>query len=283
MKFDVVLMNPPYDKSLHLKFLEKTIEIADNVVSVQPVRWLQDPVANLKKSSDFNKFKNSIQQHITDLEIIEMTKAVEIFKAGFNADLGIYTIDSNKKNSNIVAYNMPQSILEKVLKHKKKLIDVIENNKLDGWRMQITEIQPITAQGGKKFTYGWFCRFCIYNHLRSTIFYDGYKNNKYWGDYVSGIKPKPGQGIPWSIKFNSKEEAENFENSLKTTFYHYIVYNIKTDQHTPFKFLPFMDDYTKPWTNERFYKEFNLTTEEINIIEDAMKNIEIEMKQYLKA
>ena len=29
MKFDVVLINPPYDRSLHLQFLEKTINVAD--------------------------------------------------------------------------------------------------------------------------------------------------------------------------------------------------------------------------------------------------------------
>ena len=32
MKFDVVLMNPPYDRNLHLKFLEKTIEISGKLL-----------------------------------------------------------------------------------------------------------------------------------------------------------------------------------------------------------------------------------------------------------
>ena len=31
-KFDVAIMNPPYDKNLHLKILEKVIPIADEVV-----------------------------------------------------------------------------------------------------------------------------------------------------------------------------------------------------------------------------------------------------------
>ena len=49
MKFDIILSNPPYSGSLHLKFLEKTIKIADNVVSIQPTRWLQDTLATYKK------------------------------------------------------------------------------------------------------------------------------------------------------------------------------------------------------------------------------------------
>ena len=279
-KFDVVLMNPPYDKNLHLKFLEKTIEIAEDVISVQPVRWLQDPVAIHKKNSNYVKYKESIHRHIIDLDVIKMTDAVDLFNAGFNADVAIYTVKSSYTNGNVVAYDVSESILNKVLNSKYKLYDVVERNKIDGWRMQITEIQPITAQGGKKFSYGWFCKFCIYNHLRSTIFYNGYKDGKYWGEYVSGIKPKPGTGMPFSIKFNTENEAINFENSLKTTFYHYLVYCLKTDQHTPFKFLPFMNDYTKPWTNERFYNYFNLTPDEIKIVENTMSDIEHDVKQW---
>ena len=41
-KFDICLMNPPYDKSLHLKFLKNVIEVTDNVVTVQPVRWIEE-------------------------------------------------------------------------------------------------------------------------------------------------------------------------------------------------------------------------------------------------
>ena len=36
-KFDICLMNPPYDRGLHLKFLEKVIDICDDVVTVQPI------------------------------------------------------------------------------------------------------------------------------------------------------------------------------------------------------------------------------------------------------
>ena len=39
-KFSILIMNPPYDKSLHLKFLEKVIDIADNVISIQPSTFL---------------------------------------------------------------------------------------------------------------------------------------------------------------------------------------------------------------------------------------------------
>jgi predicted RNA methylase len=70
-KFDVCLMNPPFDRNLHLKILEKAIQVSDYTVNISPVRWLQDPLGQYKDKSDFNKFENSISKHIKDLEIIE--------------------------------------------------------------------------------------------------------------------------------------------------------------------------------------------------------------------
>ena len=59
-KIDFILMNPPYDRSMHLKFLEKTIQIGDNVISIQPVRWLEESVGKTKKNSAYNKYEESI-------------------------------------------------------------------------------------------------------------------------------------------------------------------------------------------------------------------------------
>ena len=46
MKFDIILMNPPYlgssrnDYNFPLKFLNKVNEISNRVISVQPVQFL---------------------------------------------------------------------------------------------------------------------------------------------------------------------------------------------------------------------------------------------------
>ena len=49
-RFSVCVMNPPYNGSLELKFLEKVIDICDDVVTVQPISWLQDPLNMDKKT-----------------------------------------------------------------------------------------------------------------------------------------------------------------------------------------------------------------------------------------
>ena len=282
-RFSICLTNPPYDKSLHLKFLEKVIEISDQVVSVQPIRWIKDPVASKKKNSAYNKYKTTIIDHIKDIETYDSTEAMKIFDISLNTDIGIFYCNINHTDGCELPVSMNENILEKVLKTPHKLSDVIEHNKIDGWRWYVIDIQPILAQGGGKYSYGWFCRFCIYNHLRSLVYKDGYdKNGKFWTELNSGIKRKIGTPFWSSISFKTENEAINFENSLKTTFYHYLVYNIKTDQHTPLQFLPFMDDYTQPWTNERFYQYYKFDKSEINEIESQMKDIENDAKEYLK-
>lgn len=40
MKFDHVVMNPPYDGNLHLKVVQEAMKHSDDVVNLSPIRWL---------------------------------------------------------------------------------------------------------------------------------------------------------------------------------------------------------------------------------------------------
>ena len=39
MKFDHVIMNPPYHRNLHLKILNEAINHSDDIVNLSPIRW----------------------------------------------------------------------------------------------------------------------------------------------------------------------------------------------------------------------------------------------------
>ena len=73
-------MNPPYLRNLHLKFLEKVIEVTDKVVTVQPVRWIEETVGPKKKTSAFNKYEDSIAKHIKELDIYSAEEAEKLFE-----------------------------------------------------------------------------------------------------------------------------------------------------------------------------------------------------------
>lgn len=98
MKFDCIIMNPPYQRNLHLKILAEAIKhLRDEksvCVNLSPVRWLQDPLARYKKSSDLKRFEESVAKHIESLEVYDQTDSNNLFNIDFNAQLAIYKCSS---------------------------------------------------------------------------------------------------------------------------------------------------------------------------------------------
>ena len=66
MKFDIILMNPPYNKNLHLKFIRKCINISNKIINISPIRWLTDPFAQYKRST--LKQYEDVAKHIQSAE-----------------------------------------------------------------------------------------------------------------------------------------------------------------------------------------------------------------------
>ena len=267
-KFDICLMNPPYAKSLHLQFLEKAIQICDNVVSVQPVRWLEDPLAKNKKNADFNKFNDSIIKYINNIEVISNDMARLYFNAGINTSLAIYNcnniggFDVNKLQDTII-----KKIIDKLNKENNTLDYYIEKNKFDGWRVRFVNIVGGSHTKDNK-------KDIIKAMTNLLYFYNGYKDKKLWYNFYQRNQfTKITQNIPLSIKFSTEVECINFINSFKTDFILYIILKTTLNTTVSTKCIPFMPTYNKNWTNEMFYKYFDLTKDEIQTIEDYMNKI----------
>ena len=62
MKFDHIIMNPPYCKNLHLKILNEAIHHSDDVVCIHPARWLEDALWKEKPQSDRKKFSHLVDR-----------------------------------------------------------------------------------------------------------------------------------------------------------------------------------------------------------------------------
>ena len=145
-KWDFIIANPPYGK-LHLKILDILVTNfyeSSNIVSLQPIRWLQDPNAKEKVNSDFNKFKTTIVDSITDLEVLPATESQKYFDIVNGVDLGIYTFNKNANNK----FNLDTLIppLIKKIKSKLKTYPIFDKDKKDGWRARI----PVILSGGKR-------------------------------------------------------------------------------------------------------------------------------------
>ena len=280
-KFDICLMNPPYGMGLHLKFLEKVIEVTDKVVTIQPTTWLQDPKENTHKK----KYRNTIINNILDLENINQIDAAKIFKARFSNDIGIYVCSKNHEDKNfdedvfgntVEGYNI-KDILEKIKnKTKQYLGDVIEHQKVDGWRVRIDHMRPIPSfdpRSGKDYEVNLKGGYS-YLGKNSYVFYDGKRNGKWWSECVGAknqFTKKVGDPFPNSIKFDTEKEAENFENSLKTVFMQFIRRAYQRDTRMPLKNIPFMNDYKNTWDDNDFKNYYKFSDNEWNIIINVMK------------
>ena len=284
-KFDVILMNPPYDRSMHLKFLEKTIEIADNVVSVQPVRWLEEVVGKDKKKSAYNKYENSISKHIKDLEVILSNDAKNLFGILLPTNIGIFVCDNNGGfNYKALSEN---SIIEKIIKHAKTNKCELEFNKKDGYRVRVPFIAAGKAQGSGD-------RGPVLTELpvKDIVFKNGKYNDKWWYEYyMKNQHSKTTEEITSSIKFNSEEEGHNFVKSLKTDFVRYVESYLIVDVHIDNSKILWMGNskhprtgslgYIDEWTNEDFEMFFNLTEDEIDLYKTYINDFEISRKEWL--
>ena len=273
MKFDCIIMNPPYQKNLHLKILAEAIKYLkdDNSVCVNlsPVLWIEDPNAHMKQKSNFFKFKKSISDKCDKLEVIDARIANEQFGIGLYSNLGIYVcknITNGIDSLNFWKRNFKKweiKLFENIYAMTMHISDKCDNNKRDGIRV------PIAFIAGNRGTLPIYkdIAYVINGYNKDGIDWTKCKNN-------GGYEKKEGIPIPVSIKFNTEIEAQNFYNSWKTTFCKWISKRFLFDQNIQLSFLPWMSDYSQPWDNARFYKFFNITPDEQKIIEETMEKYE---------
>lgn len=76
--------------------------------------------------------------------------------------------------------------------------------------------------------------------------------------------------------FDNKTQANNLENYIKTNFFHFLVSLIKNTQNASkgvFAFVP-IQNWNEEWTDEKLYKKYGLTQEEIDFIESMVRPME---------
>lgn len=267
-KFDVVVGNPPYKRNLHLKFLKLAYDCLNEngkIVWLHPARWLQDPIAPMKKNSDFNNYSSL---PFTNFEIIPCGKASPIFKNEMTSDIVISNLEKNKKTilTEDKIYELRSiPITFKRLLHMKytSMSEVIEKNKRDGVRIRIKSISPNTSHGFDNIK----GRYSLLSK-QNEIIIDGKIEEKDWTECIQKnqfSKPK-GNPLPLSIKFDTLNEAQNFIKYLNTNIFLFFNFLTKLDVNVQLDYLPFMNDYTKEWTDKKLQKYFEISDEEMDFI-----------------
>lgn len=241
MKFDVAIMNPPYDRNLHLKILEEVIPHAEKVVNISPVRWLQDPFAPYSTRSDYRKFENTVSKKIETLDVISAKDASQLFDASFSMNLGIYVCG---KGGYEYQHNDPliTKIVEKTMANnwmpfgpKNYYNDNIEKK---NFALNVAGFgDPIMCK-----TYA----SQLTAHLVS-------KENAMHG----GGSKRGGH-----FEFDTEEERKNFYDCYTHPFMLWHAKLWKVDQSTYDDKVPYFGDYTHPWDYTDFFSWFDLTENE---------------------
>ena len=77
--------------------------------------------------------------------------------------------------------------------------------------------------------------------------------------------------------FDSVEEANNMRTYVATKFFRYLLLQALTSIHITkdkFCFVP-IQHYTEPWTDEKLYRKYNLSKEEIELVEQMIKPMDL--------
>ena len=257
MKFDIILSNPPYSgPTLHLQFIEKYIKLANKSIVVCPCSWLEDyGVSEGWKKSPKTKYVNALGKYIENYDYYEAHDFQKIMNIATWCS-GIIAL-FNEKNKNQELYK--EIANNKINKYDKEIIEkVAKIIYKDKNKSVLGNYRKHKNESG----YDYFIKLTrVHGHVNCR---DAYDNIAPDIKYSLNIPDKEQK----EVYFKTKEEAINFFESIKTTFCKYLR---KLGCYGSGDFnggLPFMDDYTTPWTTDRFCKYFNISDEAKNYIEN---------------
>lgn len=244
-KFDVAIMNPPYDRNLHLKILAAVIPQAEKTVNISPVRWLQDPFAPYSTRSDYSKFEESVSKKIETLDVIPAKDASRLFGASFTMNLGIY-VCSDKGG---YAYQHTDPLVTKIVEKTMESSWVPYSQK-QFYRNGCVQVKPYClntagVMGGPVCcaTYESQCNTEL--SKRESVFNGG-------GGGAQG----------GHFEFDTEAERRNFYDCYTHPFMKWQYSLWKCDNQNRLDKVPYFGDYTHPWDYSDFFAWFGLTEDE---------------------
>ena len=257
MKFDCIIMNPPYVRNLHLKILAEAIKhLKDEksvCVNLSPITWAGKHNICQPKG----EWRKKLNGKINSLDFIEHRNANDIFGTG-NAieDLAITTYKNNG-TFDIINYGFTSQL-------EASLFKKINIFRKDGTIFTLNQAIGKSSYGSGK------CKDVIRKKYDVPIY--TWHGGKTCGEAVLNTKVSDVENCAATFRFNSENERINFINSLDTTFmnWYYKMFIVPGDYKLA-AYMFRMADYTQPWTDERFYKFFNITPAEQKVIEDTME------------
>lgn len=285
MKFDVVIGNPPYNKDIYLDFVTLGHTLASKYDCwITPAKW------QAKETLKDREFRNRIVPYIRSL--IFYPSCSDIFEIKIVDGITIYLADK-EKHEKITIENkcMYQKLLESTqirsIRNQESLLnalnDVIETINKSGTIYKPMSIEHLNKAGaymvyGNKNISGSRGKPGIYQAIGTISYASG--NSKVLG--YTHIEENTAinrdlfttADTIWMTSDNI-EECRSFESWIQTKFVQFCLFGwISTrtiNSDASFRKVPAPEAFDHIFTDEELYKKYNLTDEEINIIESVIK------------
>ena len=313
-KFDFIIQNPPYNKSLHLDFFNKGLDLLSNtgkMVIIEPSTWLIELRQNIaeKNSSQMKKYitiKERLKGHVSKVIIENFNKE---FNVTNTVPFSITYIDNTKTFDKIEFINcgvkkyvnslydcnlidnieIIKSIFEKIKKY-----DVV-NNHIINKQLDDNKIHYILYNGIlRPLASSYFIRENYF--FGNTCYYKHYFGNYYMSfisptlnisrnDISNKIHKAAARGgsVKGKIKltdnnasciYGTKQELENYKYFISNNSIPLFI-NICLTIDQNNNSLPYVPWLVdKQYTDEEIYEMFGFTENEIKLIETTIKKYE---------
>ena len=305
-KFDFIIQNPPYNKSLHLDFFNKGLDLLSDtgkMVIIEPSTWLIELRQNIaeKKSSQMKKYialKERIKGHVSKVIIENFNNE---FSVGLYVPCSITYIDKSKEykqieylncgikkyvnslyNCNLIGnIEIIKSIFEKLNNYDKVINHICCENKQDKniYYAKCLAILGRSFCGDPRWSDVWFIN-------------DLYAQPTYWQTFDTRMETPISKTPHRALKngyhydnpvytdkittniYGTLDELTNLQHNIyNTKLFPFINICLTIDQHNnSLPYVPWLVD--KQYTDEEIYTKFGFTNEEIKLIETTIKKYE---------
>lgn len=299
-------------KPIYNKFVEQAIKLQPRYLTmIIPARWYSGG-KGLDDFRDTMLHDNRLRRIVDYPEAIDAFSGVQI-KGGVmyflwdRDNTGNVKVSTFKKDrivsemerplleegaTTFIRYNEAISILGKVrAKGERSLSEDISSSKPFGLR---TFVKGKTKPFHKSVT-------LYQNGGVGYVSRDELLNNKQWVDDWKTLVPALGSGSdafphpilgkPFVVEpnsactetyivaghFDSESEAKNLASYISTRFLRFLVLLRKNSQHATqkvYEFVP-VQDFTEEWTDQKLYKKYGITEDEIAFIESMIRPMEL--------
>ena len=252
MNFDHIIMNPPYNGSLHLKILKEAIKHSKEVVNLSPANQMFSGVRLIKDHSEIKK-NPELVQNIQDVDLIKPEEASAMFGASFAGPLMLIHYDLTKEGKDYKEFNI-------IPKNLRSVFDKTVRSVYEG---KYPSLWSIIKEGDcPKDKFSLTCPE-VHGHQGQSDWAEITSKN-----YEKALASKQRWG--WHLEFDTEEDRKNCWECWHLKSHMLIHSLIKADNFNMYQWLPALD-YTHPWTDEMLYEYFDLTEDEVKEIEQGIK------------